>query len=306
VSLKSIIAPREVTPGRAAVEITLCVLFWGASFASMKIAVGEISPLLAVWLRIAIGMFVIVPAAMARGETRRPFRDEAVPLLLLGALGVAFHQNIQFAGMRGAGVANSNWMIAATPSLVAALGWIFLKERVSPLAAGGLVTSIAGVLLVLGTGTKGLGIFTPKGTGDLLIAISAVNWAAFQIMSRRLLRGSSPTFSVLWMNIFALIIQSVIVFMLSPQKFSSLLDVTVGGWCAVVFLGCVCSGLCYVLWYDGLAVLTAAKASSFQFLQPVFGALVAYFLIGERFTFWIYIGGALVLSGVWMVNNGKN
>jgi drug/metabolite transporter (DMT)-like permease len=305
-SFRSIVAPTKISAQRATAEVLLCVFFWGASFASMKIAVGEVSPFLAVWLRIVFGMSVIIPTAVLRGELRKPFRDEVIPLLFLAFLGIAFHQNIQFAGMRDAGVANSNWMIAGTPAIVAFLGWIFLKEKPNMLAIIGLVTSGIGVLFVLGRGTEGMGIFSPKGTGDLMIAISALNWAVFHILSRQLLRDHSPAFAILWMNIFASIMQSLLVFLISPQNFSGLLHVTVGGWCAILFLGCVCSGFCYVLWYDGLSALPAARMSAFHFLQPVIGVLAAYFFMGERFTLFIYIGGAMILAGVWMVNNGKN
>jgi drug/metabolite transporter (DMT)-like permease len=305
-NLRSIVAPEKITARRAIVEVLLCVLFWGASFSSMKIAVKEVSPLLAVWLRIALAMFVAVPAAALRGEFRPPSRGEAVRLAALGFLGIAFHLNLQFAGMRDAGAANSNWMLAASPSVIAALGWIFLRERLNMTAIAGLAASMVGVLLVIGGGTKELGGFSPHGTGDLLIALSAVNWAVFHLLSRRMLRGQSQAFSILWMNVFALVVQSFVVFALYPQNFSGLLRVTAGGWYSIIFLGCVCSGLCYILWYDGLAALTAARVSAFQFLQPVFGATAAYFLVGERFTFWIYIGGVLILAGVWMVNNGKD
>jgi drug/metabolite transporter (DMT)-like permease len=57
------------------------------------------------------------------------------------------------------------------------------------------------------------------------------------------------------------------------------------------------------MWYDGLSVLPATNVSAFMFLQPIFGAVVAYFLTGERFTAFLYIGGALTLVGIWMVNN---
>jgi len=305
-SFRSIVAPTEISAKRASIEVTLCVFFWGASFALMKIAVSEVSPFLAVWFRVAFGLCVIAPAAVFRGEFRRPFRDEVLALALLAFLGIVFHQNIQFIGMRNAGVANSNWMIAGTPAFVAMLGWIFLKERLSKLAISGLAVSVIGVALVISRGTEGLGVLSASGTGDILIAISAVNWGVFQILSRQLLLNHRPAFSVLWMNIFALVMQSLLVFFIYPQDFSGLLHVTVGGWCAIIFLGCVSSGLCYLLWYDGLSVLSAARVSVFQFLQPLIGVLVAYFLMGERFTLFIYVGGAMVLSGIWMVNNGKD
>ncbi|MDR0764492.1 MAG: DMT family transporter [Synergistaceae bacterium] len=305
-SLKNILAPGVISERNAVAETVLCVLLWGVSFAAMKISVARVEPLLAVWLRISLGLFLIIPAARYRGESRRPYRDEAVPLLVLAFFGIVFHQNIQFAGMRGAGVANSNWMIAATPAAVAVLGAIFLKERVNAAAMSGLLSAGAGVLLVMGLGTKGLGIFAAGGTGDLLIAASVVNWAVFQIMSRKLLRGCAPAFAILWMNIFAFLMQSLAVFVFWPQDFWGLLRVPMRDWCAILFLGCVCSGLCYILWYDGLSVLTAARASAFLFLQPVVGVAAAYFFMGERFTPYIYAGGAMILAGVWLINNAKD
>jgi drug/metabolite transporter (DMT)-like permease len=272
----------------------------------MKIAVNEVAPLLAVWLRNIFSIFVIIPAVRIRGEMRKPFRDEVVPLMVLALLGILLQQNIQFTGMQNAGVANSSWMMAGTPAFVAILGWIFLKEKLGVLSVAGLIASGIGVFLVIGLGTKGLGIFSPRGIGDLLIAASVVNWAVFQIFSRHVLSDCQPAFSLFWMNIFALIIQSIIVCFISPQNFSGLIHVSVGGWCATIFLGCVCTGLGYILWYDGLSVLSAARVSAFQFLQPVLGVAAAYLFAGERFTYFIYIGGALIVGGVWMVNNGKD
>jgi drug/metabolite transporter (DMT)-like permease len=269
----------------------------------MKIAVGEIPPFLAVWFRILFGLLMIIPATVYRRDYRRPFRDEVIPFLVLAFLGVAFHQNLQFAAMRSAGVANSNWIVAGTPSFVALLGWIFLKEKLNRLAISGLVISAIGVLLIVGLGTSNREGTSELMLGDAMIAVSAINWGVFQILSRRMLKNHSPAFSILWVNLFALIMQSALVFFIAPQKFSGLLDVSVKGWCSVVFLGCVCSGLCYLLWYDGLSALPATSASVFMLLQPIFGAVAAYFLTGERFTAFLYVGGALTLMGIWMVNN---
>ena len=171
------------------------------------------------------------------------------------------------------------------------------------LGIAGLVISGLGVLLIAGLGTRSPEGASNLGTGDLMIAVSAINWGVFQILSRKLLKNHSPAFSIFWVNLFAMIMQSVMVFAVAPQKFSGLLDVSVGGWCSVVFLGCVCSGLCYLLWYDGLSALPATSASVFSLLQPVFGAVLAYFLTGERFTAFLYVGGVLTLMGIWMVNN---
>lgn len=270
----------------------------------MRIAVAELSPLPAVWFRIALGFPVLAAAAYLRGELRMFKRSEFLPFLFLGFMGVVFHQNIQFIGMRTAGVANANWLIAGTPSVVALLGWLLLGEKLTRGAIAGLVISGAGVLLVVGLGTKGLGMFRMGAFGDLLIAVSAVNWAVFQILSRRMLSSRPPTFTAFWINAFAVVIQtSLLVFL--PADLGEIARVSAKGWAALFFLGCICSGLCYVFWYDGLSVMNAAKVTAFQFLQPLFGAVAAYFLVGERFTPFIFIGGSLIMVGVWMVNRRK-
>ena len=48
--------------------------------------------------------------------------------------------------------------------------------------------------------------------------------------------------------------------------------------------------------------IPVAKLMVFQFLQPLVGVVVAYFVIGERFTPWLFLGGAMIVSGVWTVN----
>ena len=295
---------RRISLRQAYVELVLCVCFWGASFASMKIAVRETSPFLAVWFRIAFGMLVLTPAVFRRGEFRLPNRSELLPLACLGAQGVVFHQNIQFIAMGSAGVANANWIIAATPSLIALLGWLLLRERISLSAVAGLLVSGLGVLLVVGLGTKGLGTFRAGSLGDALIAVSALNWALFQILSRKLVLSAPATFTVFWMNLLALLLQTALL-LAFPPDYAQLRAVSPMGWRAMLFLGAICSGLCYIFWYDGLSVMPTAKVAAFQFLQPVVGVFAAYFMIGERFTPFIYVGSTMIVIGVWMVNKRR-
>lgn len=302
---QGVLAGHTISMRRAYVEVMLCVFFWGASFASMKIATNEVTPPLAVFMRILFGMPVLIAAVLMRREFILPTRREVLPLVFLGAFGVVFHQNIQFYGMRSAGVANANWLIAGTPSVMALLGWVFLKERLGMIEISGLLLSGFGVLLVVGLGTRGLGMFAVSGAGDLLIAVSAVNWAVFQILSRKLVTARPPTYTAFWINVTALVIQTVFV-VAAKQDVSQLTRVTASAWGAMLFLGLICSGLCYVLWYDGLSVMPAARVTAFQFFQPIFGVAVAYVLIGERFTPFIFAGGALIMIGVWMVNKRRS
>ena len=294
-------SPFQISITQAYIELTLCVSFWGAAFAAMKVASSEIGVVPAVWLRIIFGAVALVPFVIYRGEFRFPGFKESLPLIFLGFQGVALHQNIQFYAMITAGAANANWFIAATPSVVAILGWMFLGERLTKRSVLGLLISGAGVLTVVGFGTKGLGLFRVGGAGDFWIAVSSFNWAVFQILSRKLLKNTSPAFAILWINIFAVIMQSAL-FIVFPYDTTLLPTISTNAWVSILFLGVLCSGVGYIFWYDGLSVMPVARVSAFQFIQPVFGVVAAYFISGERFTPFIFIGGFLVLVGVSLVN----
>lgn len=293
-------APR-ISTTRAVIELILAVSLWGGSFSFMKTAVTEIPTPLVVLLRQLSSLPILAIAAHLRGELRLPTKREALILAGMGLMGFTFHNSIQFYAMRDAGAANANWIIAATPSITAVASWIFLGERLRIGQIAGLAVSVSGVLLVVGLGTKGMGMLAVSSFGDVLMMISAFNWSAFQILSRKFVKNNMPTFTVFWMFAFAAMMQCPIV-ALSGTDLSVLADVSTTAWLSIAYLGVLASGVCYTFWYDGLATMPTARVAAFQFIQPICGVAAAYFINGERFTIYIAVGGAMTLFGVWLVN----
>jgi drug/metabolite transporter (DMT)-like permease len=73
-------------------------------------------------------------------------------------------------------------------------------------------------------------------------------------------------------------------------------------WTAILYLGILASATAYMLWFRALSVMPVARVVIFQFLQPVSGIVVSYFIVGERFTLWLFIGAAMIAYGVALVN----
>ncbi|NLM70498.1 MAG: DMT family transporter, partial [Synergistaceae bacterium] len=70
----------------------------------------------------------------------------------------------------------------------------------------------------------------------------------------------------------------------------------------MVFLGVVCSGVCYLLWYDALQVLPASEVGVFLYVNPVVSVVIAALFLDEPVTLSMLLGGVMVFSGVWFVN----
>lgn len=285
----------------ALTEALFAVVFWGASFIATKVALREVTPLTVIWLRFALGVIVLGFFVIARKQFAWiPSRD--VPyLVLLGFLGVALHQLLQSNGLVTSQATTTAWIVATTPVFIALLGWLVLKERLSRQRAAGIALAAAGVLLVVTRGD--VSEFTPGNLGapgDVLILLSALNWAVFSVLSRRGLRDYPAARMMFFVLLFGWLIDSALFFSTaSPGQVSNL---TPTGWAAIAFLGIICSGVCYIFWYDALAALPASQVGVILYIEPLVTMLIAGMILGEAVTIAGLLGGAIILFGVWLVN----
>ncbi len=284
--------------------VLLSIAIWSASFAGMKIALEQAHPMVVLWLRMLICVPVLFAGACMYKSFRLPTKKEFWPLFLMSFQGIFLVLALQNYAMETASAATANWIIICSPAFVAILGWTFLKERISRIGFLGLALSAIGVLTVLRFGSINTTVSTGGfGTiGDALILLSSLNWSIFLVFSRKVLRDDLPySFVLFWEMFFSLIFATIFVFLFRCD-ISVIPGFTIRTWGAVLFLGVGASAAAYFCWFRGLSVLPVANIVAFQFLQPFAGAVVAYFLLGERFTIWLFAGGLTIFLGVWLVN----
>jgi drug/metabolite transporter (DMT)-like permease len=285
----------------AYVEVLLAVVFWGASFIATKVVLREVSPITVVWIRFAIGLVVLGTAVIARRQFTRVTRGDLGYFAGLGFLGITFHQWLQSRGLVTAQATTTAWIITAIPVFMALLGWAVLKERLRRTQVAGIALAALGVLVVVARGdlaSLGRGDFgTP---GDILILISALNWAVCSALSKRGLRRHPATLMTFWMMAFGCLFNSVL--LAAGPGVSEFGRLTASGWLALGFLGVACSGLAYIFWNDALQVIPAGELGVFLYVEPLVAVAVAAVVLGEAMTLLALAGGVVILLGVWLVN----
>ncbi|MCM3092620.1 DMT family transporter [Cytobacillus sp. AMY 15.2] len=76
-------------------------------------------------------------------------------------------------------------------------------------------------------------------------------------------------------------------------------------WAALFYLGIFPSVCSFLLWNRAVVLIGPSKSSIFLNLIPVFGAIAAYFFLGEVITVSQMIGGGLVFAGVFLSSYTK-
>lgn len=281
-------------------EVGFAVIVWGASFVFTKLALRDLQPVTVIWIRFTIGVVVLGLATLARHQLTLPGKSDWPYLAMLGFLGITFHTWLQSTGLQTVQASTTAWVVATSPIFIAILSRLFLQEKLNWVQVTGIVLSAIGVIIVVSDGNIS-SLFTGKfGTyGDILILISAINWAVFSILSTSGLKRFQPAQMMFFVMTIGWLFISILFFYLHGP--ADIQHITSTSFIGVAFLGIFCSGLAYIAWYDGLKALTATQTGAFLNIEPLVTVIVAWVLLGENILFVTLLGGAIIIVGVRLV-----
>jgi drug/metabolite transporter (DMT)-like permease len=285
----------------ASVKTLFAVIVWGTSFVAIKIALNYVPPVTVVWIRFAVGVLILGAAVALRHQFRLPRPKDWPYFALLGFLGITFHQWLQSNGLVTSQATTTGWIVASMPIFIALLGWLVLKEGLNWLQALGILLAAFGVFVVVTHGSLNSLVSGKFGTpGDILILVSAPNWAVFTILSRRGLKTYPAALMIFYVMALGWLFSTFI--FLAGRGWESIHNIAPDGWLALGFLGVFCSGLAYIFWYDALKVLPAAQVGTYLYIEPVITVIASYLFLNEKITLPSLLGGVIILTGVWLVN----
>lgn len=282
-------------------KVTFSVVVWGASFIATKIALRDIQPITVVWVRFAIGVIILGIVVLVRKQFTLPQIAEIPYFVVLGFLGITLHQWLQSTGLVTSKASTTAWIVATTPVFIAIISWFYLKEKLKWAQVVGIGLATIGVLLVISEGDiSSLLVGNSGNFGDILIFISAINWAVFSVISRRGLKNHPAALMMFYVMSAGWLMISI-PFFVGPGV-NDLQALSLYSFLGVLFLGIFCSGIAYIFWYDALKSIPASQVGVFLYLEPFIAVIVAAFILGESIILASLIGGLLILFGVWMVN----
>ena len=285
---------------KAVIAIIICVLFWGASFISIKITVAVFPPMSLGLLRFAMAIVFLYFIKRKTAPNEKLHRRD-IPLLLgAGISGVTLYFFFENNGVNLVTASEASIAIGAIPVMTMIADWISGKvthnksgaPRIGPRQWTGAFISVAGVWLVAGVSLAISGSIL----GYIYMTGAAFSWVAYSLLTRPLFARCSRIYIVFWQSLAGFI------FFIPFSIFE------LGKWgrpdlpviLHLVFLGVFCSAMGYWLYARSLEVLGMSVSAIFINLIPVITVIGGFFIMGDRLTFLQWIGAALVIGGVYL------
>lgn len=275
----------------AAIGVT--IFLWASAFAGIRAGLRAYTPEHLALLRYLTASLALAIYAVL---TRMPLpRLRDLPgIAPIGIVGVTFYNVALGAGEIGVSAGVASLIVASSPIFVALLATAFLHERLRLWGWLGILVSFTGVAVIaLGTG-EGLAI----NSRALFVVAAALAQAVFFVTQKPYLKRYSAfqfTTYALWSATVALVI-------FSPGLIQQVQRAPLDSTLAVVYMGVFPGALGYASWAYVLARTPASIASSFLYLVPAVAIVIAWVWLGEVPNLAALLGGALVLSGMIVVN----
>jgi len=244
--------------------------------------------------RMALASCVLLPLSFRQGM-RRPWPRRGVVLAILGGASLALDIALWSTAVFMTKVANATLFANTAPLWVALAGMAFFGEHLPALFWGGLVITLSGGALVAGSDFL---VHSTLGWGDILSLLAGVFHAGYYL-STQAGRRHLDSARYVWLAgavsaVCLLVICLVAGFPLTGYPPQSYL--------AFAAAGVVTQAAGYLAVGYALGHLPASIVSPTMLGQPVVSALLAIPLLGETLTPIQWLGGAVVITGIYLIN----
>lgn len=276
------------------VGLLVVSLIWGANFSFSKLALAHIGPLPFAALRFVLSSVLLVAVFWSIERPGQIPRAVLWRLMAWGIVGHTLNQAFFLYGLRHTTATNSALIFATLPVVVALFGIASGRERPEARVWAAIGLGTVGVVLVVAA--QGAHFTLDTLAGDALTIAAVICWASFLVgvrdvaMSRSALEVAAVTHVGGTPGLVLAAAPG-----LATVDLPTLSPVV---WMALIYSSVFSSLFAMVLWTRGLKALGGNRTALYNCVTPVFAALVAWLLLGERPAPLQGVGAALVIGGI--------
>jgi drug/metabolite transporter (DMT)-like permease len=278
---------------------------YATSYAATRLTLDHVPPATLALIRLVIGALVLIPVAVAvRPAAAAPIgRADRWSIVWMGVLGFAGAFAFSHWGIARSTATNAALLITVEPiSLILLSPWA-LGERLTPRERLGAALALLGAAVVVVNGIPGVtAALAPHWRGDLLLLLAGVAYASYSLLGRGVLTRHPAIAVTAWSIAWGV----AAMLPLAALEWSAgvALQLTGRSILGVLYLALIITALGYLAWNWALERVPAPRAAIFLNIQPLVGALLGVYYLGEPLTVFTVVGGGLILTGLTLTVKG--
>jgi len=280
----------------------LAVVMWGINFSLIKIAMRELTAGGFNGLRLLLTAVIFLVLLAISGQGFRLPKNDVWKLLAIGVAGNTVYQLFFIRGMSLTSASNTSLILSMSPIFVALMSSALGIERIHWSAWMGILISFCGLYWIVAGQNGGLHFSAESFKGDLSVFFGTILWASYTVFSKPFLERLSPLkFSAITVMFGALF---YIPFTAKDILAVPWAAISLKAWAFLVLSSLFGFVFGYLIWYYSVKKVGNAKTAVYNNLTPVFTAVFAVALLGDKIHPAQIGGAAVILTGVFLARAG--
>ncbi len=282
------------------IALITATLIWGATFTIIKNALHDASPLVFISLRFIFAALILLPFLF------KALRNIKKPVLLGGILLGIFYFlgfSTQTIGLNYTSATKSGFITGTFIIFTPLLQIIIEKKFPSKGSVIGIILAVAGLILLSSSGTSILSVFSEIGEGfnigDFFTLLCAFFFSLYvvylDIISKKFDYKPLVFLQIAVTGVFGVLAAFALAFFgLETPHF----EITSNLIFAVGYTSILATIITTIILTKFQKLILPARAGIIYAMEPIFSAIIAFFVLREKISNFGLIGGALIISGL--------
>jgi drug/metabolite transporter (DMT)-like permease len=287
--------------GKPYIALVLSMIFWSFSFVWFKIANRSYDPITIVFIRLCIAALFLSTWLWVTHGYRGINRSDRKYFLLLALFEPFLYFLGESFGLTYVSSTVGSVIISTIPVFAVIFAWVFYRERLRLINYLGVIVSFAGVIIFI-TNRSGSITMSMKGLGLMFMAVASA--VGYNMVLHKLASRYNPISIVNIQNVIGVILFLPLFIIFDLKKFIAT-GISSESFTSIVLLAIFASSGAFALFAYSVRHLGISRANVFSNLIPVFTALFAFLIVGDRLTIRNAVGMAVVIAGLFLSQAGK-
>ncbi len=282
---------------RVLLPFLLITLIWGSTWIVIRDQISTVPPVWSVTYRFAIAATAMFAYALATGASLRIGRQGHVLALLFGLPQFFLNFNFVYAAEHyiTSGLVAVVFALLMVPN--SALGWLFLKHRITGRFALGSAVALAGVALLFVQELRSSDAAPREvllGIGLTMLGVLAASVANVMQAAERM-RARPVAAMLAWGMFYGVIANAVTAWLLYGPPVA---EARVLYWAGLLYLGLFASALAFTFYFGLIRIIGPARAAYSSVLIPILAMAFSTVFEGYGWSPLAVAGGLLALAGL--------
>lgn len=263
--------------------VLLVVAIWGFNNIVIKWGLHDLPPLFMTCMRFLVVSIVLIPF--------KKIKMKQLKFLIPLAFTFGFlHFSFLFVGINYTDSGTGSILVQLGTPFSMILAMIFLQEKLNFTQIFGIILSLIGVIVLIGSPTI-------KSWNALFLLVSAIGWAISNIIIKKSPEIPALTMTA-WISFLAIPIVGLASVFFENEQIKSLINASWnGGWFTILYSSIVSSIIAYSLWYILLKKYQINFLMPYSLLTPVLADIMGIIILDESLNFFKLFGSILIILG---------